>query len=87
MICNGPEPFEQLSKRAILGSFQPVVKEEISFEIVDDRHPTITIAHHEPKDQAKNRADSENFIAVFRLSFFLHSKFFSFRPKNKKSNP
>ena len=35
----------------------------------------------------KNRADSENFIAVFRPFFFLHSKFFSFRPKNKKSNP
>ena len=62
-----PEPFEQLLKRAIKGSFlpslvqiQPVVKEEMSFEaIVDDGrltamyagHPTITIAHHEPKAQ------------------------------------
>ena len=35
----------------------------------------------------KNRADSENFIAVFRPFFFALEFFFSFRPKNNKSNP
>ena len=34
----------------------------------------------------KNRADSENFSAVFRPFFFLQSKFF-FVSKNNKSNP
>ena len=36
----------------------------------------------------KNRADSENFIAVFRpFFFFALENFFRFIPKNKKSNP
>ena len=37
----------------------------------------------------KNRADSENFIAVFCPFFFFFCTriFFSFRPKNNKSNP
>ena len=44
LICNGPEPFEQILKWSVHGSFlpslvkiQPVVKEEMSFEpIVDE---------------------------------------------------
>ena len=42
LICNGLEPFEQLFKRAIYGSFlpsfvkiQPEVLEEMSFEAID----------------------------------------------------
>ena len=35
----------------------------------------------------KNRADSENFSAVFRPFFFCTRNFFSIRPKNNKFNP
>ena len=66
LYVQGAQPFEHLSKRAILGTFlpnfvrNPVVQEEMSFEaIIDDarrrttneEHPMITIAHHESMAQ------------------------------------